>query len=182
MIKPNLDTNVNNKQIIVGDYTYGVPKVLTWKGASNLRVGKFCSISDEVEILLGGEHWHNFITSFPLHHFLCGNALKPANTKGDVVIGNDVWIGRGVTILSGVTIGDGAVIGARAVVAKNVLPYAVVVGNPARHIKFRFTDEQIVELLKIKWWDWDYEKIGEYAPLLESGDINKFIKRAKNEN
>jgi len=181
MIKPNLDTNVNNKQIIVGDYTYGVPTVLTWKGASNLRVGKFCSISDEVEIFLGGEHWHGFITSFPLHHCLCDDALKPANTKGDITIGNDVWIGRGVTILSGVTIGDGAVIGARSVIAKDVLPYAIVVGNPARCIRFRFTDEQIAELLKIKWWDWDTEKIAEYAPLLESVNIDKFIEGAKND-
>jgi len=177
MIKPDL--NVSDKTVTVGAYTYGVPTVLFWKETSHLKIGKFCCISEKVEIFLGGEHWHNFITSFPLHHCLCGNALKPANTKGDVIIGNDVWIGRGVTILSGVTIGDGAVIGARAVVAKNILPYAVVVGNPARCVRFRFTDEQIAELLKIKWWDWDYEKIGEYAPLLESGDINEFIKRAK---
>ena len=178
-IKKNL--NVSTEQVSVGDYTYGVPTILTWGETSCLKVGKFCSVSDKVEIYLGGEHWYNFITSFPLHHSLCGDALKTANTKGDVVIGNDVWIGRGVTILSGVTIGDGAVIGARAVVAKNILPYAVVIGNPARHIKFRFTDDQIVELLKIKWWDWDYKKIIEYTPLLESDGINEFIKRAKND-
>ena len=72
-------------------------------------------------------------------------------------------------------------IGARTVVAKNILPYAVVVGNPAKHIKFRFTDDQIVDLLKIKWWDWDYKKISEFIPVLESDSIDEFIKRAKND-
>jgi len=73
------------------------------------------------------------------------------------------------------------VIGAKSVVAKNILPYAIAVGNPIRHIKFRFTDDQIESLLKIKWWDWEYEKIAEYIPLLESNDIDKFIEGAKSD-
>ena len=190
MINSNLSTFLNHdshfqhKKFSIGDFTYGGPKVISWGGGykSNLKIGRFCSIADEVEIYLGGEHLFNNVTSYPFSAIFNPGTLSCQRTKGDIVIGNDVWIGRRVTILSGVTIGDGAVIGARAVVAKDVSPYAVVVGNPAICIKFRFTYDQIESLLKIRWWDWEYAKISEYIPLLESGDIDKFIEGAKNEN
>ena len=167
----------------IGDFTYGGPKLVSWgSDHCDLKIGRFCSISDGVEIYLGGEHYHKRVSAYPFEGMFRGNPAKDRRAKGGITIGNDVWIGRGVTILSGVTIGDGAVIGAQSVVAKNVLPYAIAVGNPVRHIKFRFTDDQIVDLLKIKWWDWEYEKIEEYIPLLEGGDIDKFIEGAKNEN
>ena len=174
----NRNLNFQRDNFDIGDFTYGFPNILSWreKDCCSLKIGRFCSIADEVEIYLGGEHYYNRVTTYPFGL----KAKSNQRAKGNIVIGNDVWIGRGATILSGVTIGDGAVIGAQAVVAKNILPYAVIVGNPARHIKFRFTDDQIVELLKIKWWDWDYKKINEYIPLLESG-IDEFIKRAKND-
>ena len=165
----------------IGDFTYGGPKIISWsKKTCHLKIGRFCSIADEVEIYLGGEHYHNRITSYPFSGLFSGK-LNNQKAKGDIVIGNDVWVGRGATILSGVTIGDGAVIGAQSVVARDVSSYAVVVGNPIRCIKFRFTDDQIESLLKIKWWDWEYEKIEEYIPLLESGDIDKFIEGAKSD-
>jgi len=171
-----------HKNFDIGDFTYGKPTLLAWKKDIDccLKIGKFCSIADGVEIYLGGEHNSDWVSTYPFTAMFGSNLNGTQKSKGDIVIGNDVWIGRGVTILSGVTIGDGAAIGARSVVAKDVLPYSVMVGNPAQRIKFRFTHNQIVQLLKIKWWDWEYEKIEEYIPLLESGDIDKFIEGAKN--
>ena len=96
-------------------------------------------------------------------------------TKGDVIIGNDVWIGEDALILSGVTVGDGAVIGARTVIAKDVEPYAVMVGNPARIIKKRFSDEIISQLLAIAWWNWSTEKIREHLETLLSPDIKALL-------
>ena len=97
-------------------------------------------------------------------------------TKGDVIIGNDVWIGEDALILSGVTVGDGAVIGARSVVAKDVEPYAVVVGNPAQMKKKRFSDEIIAQLLIVAWWDWPIEKIREHLGILLSPDIEALLR------
>ena len=103
-------------------------------------------------------------------------------TKGDIVIGNDVWIGVGATILSGVTIGDGAVIAANATVTKDVEPYTVVGGVPAHYIKHRFDKKNIEKLLEIKWWDWDYEKIYDAIPLLQSGDVDQLINEASKDD
>ncbi len=101
---------------------------------------------------------------------------RHAFSKGDVVIGNDVWIGHGATILSGVTIGHGAVIGACAVVTKDVPPYGIVVGTPARLVRKRFSDENIAILLNLRWWDWPEEKIDQARHLLHSGDIAGLVK------
>jgi len=100
-------------------------------------------------------------------------------TKGDVIIGNDVWVASYTTIMSGVTIGDGAVIANNSHVVKNVEPYSLVGGNPAKFIKYRFTEEQIKKLLEIKWWDWTDEKINAFAPLLVDSNIDKFINLAQ---
>lgn len=100
-------------------------------------------------------------------------------SKGDVRIGSDCWIGHGVVILSGVTIGDGAVVGAFSVVAKDVHPYSIVAGNPARMLRLRFSEEQIDQLLKIKWWDWPPEKIAKFRGLLGGKNADEFIRRCK---
>ena len=177
----NRNPKFKHESIDIGDFTYGLPKILSWGESAHLKIGRFCSISDDVEIYLGGEHRTDWVTTYPFHSLFMNPIDGHPRTKGDVIIGNDVWIGRGATILSGVVIGDGAVIGAQAVVAKHVLPYAIVAGNPIRYIKFRFTDDQIVELLKIKWWDWDHKKIIKYMPLFESTDIKKFIAKVQND-
>jgi serine acetyltransferase len=103
-------------------------------------------------------------------------------SKGDVIIGNDVWVGHGVTILSGVRIGNGAVIGAHTIVSKDVAPYSIVVGNPMVTKRKRFSESQIYELEKIKWWDWSMEKINLNIELICSENIDHFIKINKIEN
>jgi serine acetyltransferase len=95
--------------------------------------------------------------------------------KGDIIIENDVWIGATATIMSGVKISNGAVIGAGSVVTKDVPPYAIVAGNPAKVVKYRFTEEQIEKLLSIAWWDWEEIKIRDNAMKMWSDDINGFI-------
>lgn len=178
------DLYMNDKpqysQYSIGRFTYGNPLVREWDEGAKLKIGNFCSIANDVTILLGGNHRGDWVTTFPFN--ITFDEFKhitghPA-TKGDVVIGNDVWIGMGTLILSGVTIGDGAIIAARSVVTKDIEPYSVVGGNPAKKIKNRFSDKVIKDLLKLKWWDWEMEKINQYVPLLLSTDITTFLEKA----
>lgn len=166
----------------IGDYTYGCPNVMYWDDNIRLHIGRFCSIADGVTILLGGNHRMDWVTTYPFPAFpksfphASGIQGHPAS-KGDVWIGNDVWIGRGATILSGVHVGDGAVIGTNALVAKDVEPYAIVVGNPGRTVKKRFDEQTINALLKIGWWNWNEEKINKELQYLCSDNIQEFIEK-----
>jgi virginiamycin A acetyltransferase len=172
----------NYTKYSIGKYTYGAPIVEDWHQGSTLKIGNFCSIAKNVNILLGGNHPTDWVSSFPfgvifeefkeLHH-----AHPEKLSKGDVIIGNDVWIGMNATILSGITIGDGAVIAANSNVTKNVEPYTIVGGNPAKLIKKRFSDEAISKLLVIKWWEWDIDKIKDNLDLILSDKIEPFIDR-----
>lgn len=172
-----------NDLVTIGDFTYGTPKIRSWDMSTRLYIGKFCSISENVTIFLGGEHRSDWVTTYPF------NVLVPEyshikghpKSKGDIIIGNDVWIAAGATILSGVTIGDGAVIGAEALVSKDVPPYAIVAGNPAKIVKYRFDEDTIQELLKLRWWDWELIKIEKFIPLLLNNNIEEFITQAKQE-
>ena len=166
-----------------GTYFHIPPNIYSWNEGSKLVVGNFCSISTNVKIYLGGNHRTDWVTTFPFGHihqhaFNKFDGVGHPTTKGDVTIGNDVWISADVTIMSGVTIGDGAVIANGSHVVKNVEPYSIVGGNPAKFIKYRFTSEQIEQLLKIQWWNWEDEKINEYTPLLCNENIDEFIKTA----
>lgn len=162
----------------IGDYTYGNPKILFENEESNLHIGKFCSIANGVTIFLGGNHRTDWITTYPFNVLhtdfpAARNVVGHPSTKGDVTIGHDVWIGKGATILSGVTIGDGAVIAAESVVSKDVGPYEIWGGNPARLLKKRFDESQIQRLLEIKWWDWSIDEINRNVHILCSNNINK---------
>ena len=168
---------------VYGKYTYGVPKVHCEREGARLSIGKFCSIANNVNIYLGGNHRTDWVTTYPFGHihtdrFNSFDGKGHPATKGDVIIGNDVWIGNNVTIMSGITIGDGAVLANNSHVVKNVEPYSLVGGNPAKLIRYRFTEAQISQLLTIKWWLWDYAKINTYIHLLCNGDIDKFIVEA----
>jgi chloramphenicol O-acetyltransferase type B len=161
----------------IGRHSYGGPDIHEWGEGAKLEVGSFCSFAAGVQIFLGGEHRTDWVTTFPF------NVLWPEareivghpKTKGDVIIGNDVWIGFEAVILSGVTIGDGAVIGTRAVVSKDVPPYAVVAGNPAQVMRFRFPEMVIARLMKASWWEWDDTRIARHLPLMLAGDIEAFL-------
>lgn len=169
----------------VGRYSYGVPKIRDYGEFGALKIGAFCSFAPDVFILIGGNHRINWVSTYPFTAADKKWDYYPNKSfsfgKGDIIIGNDVWMGTNATILSGITIGDGAVIGAFAVVTKNVPPYAVAVGNPAEVKKYRFSEDIIKELLEIKWWDWDDEKIKKYLPLICSDKIEEFIKAVKEE-
>lgn len=163
----------------IGEWTYGNPKILSWGEGSTLKIGKFCSISDEVTILLGGEHRTDWVSTYPFNKVInnANHFTGHPKTKGDVYIGNDVWIGYGAFILSGVNVHDGAVIGAKSVITGDVPAYSIVAGNPARTVRFRFSDEVIDKLLKIAWWNWSISKIQEVLPYVLSSDIDEFLKR-----
>lgn len=162
-------------------YTYGLSNVIIHFGSMNhVRIGKFCSIGQNCNIYLAANHNYNNVTTYPFgHRYIDVFPYKGKNTlitkiKG-VSIGNDVWIGANCTIMDGVTIGDGAILANNAHVVKNVNPYEIVGGNPAKHIKYRFSSEQIEKLLAIAWWNYDEETIKKNLPLLCNDDINTFI-------
>ncbi|KKJ78523.1 hypothetical protein WH95_03460 [Kiloniella litopenaei] len=165
--------------VSVGRHTYGINKNMI-AGASDdtpVVVGDFCSIGPDVSFLVKVDHPTNLVSTYPFKTkiFEPGKENLDAVTKGGIIIGNDVWIGARALILSGVTIGDGAIVGAGAVVSKDVPAYAIVVGNPSKVIKYRFSEEQIKELLDIKWWSWSDEKIRVQEDLFY-GPVEKFLK------
>jgi chloramphenicol O-acetyltransferase type B len=163
----------------VGDHTYGMPTVRRWPGSANLHIGKYCSIAEEVLIFPGGNHRPDWVTTYPfsgIDAWPAAHQIKGhPSTRGDIVIGNDVWLGYGSLILSGVTIGDGAVIGARAVVTKSVPPYAIVAGNPARLLRYRFSQQDVKRLLALQWWNWSDEQVEAAIPQLLSGDLRNIL-------
>lgn len=144
-----------------------------------LIIGKFCSIACGAKFLFtSANHTLKSLSTYPFPLFFEEWGLDKANVteswdnKGDIVIGNDVWIGYEAVIMSGVTIGDGAIIGTHAVVTKDVPPYTIVGGIPAKPIQKRFSDEVISSLLEIKWWEWSDERIRENIPAIQSGNIH----------
>jgi acetyltransferase-like isoleucine patch superfamily enzyme len=162
----------------IGDYTYGKPTVLEWGEGARLKIGKYCSIAENVTILLGGNHKTDWITTYPFPalyvQFPEANHISGyPSTKGDVEIGNDVWIGFSSMILSGVKVADGAVVAAGSVVTRNIGPYEIWGGNPARLIKKRFSDDVIEKLLLEKWWDWPIEKVRDRMEYLCASPVNK---------
>lgn len=171
----------NGHKYIIGEYTYGTPKILFENDDSNLFIGKYCSIAENVTIFLGGNHRTDWVTTYPfnvLRHkdFENPENIKPHSaTKGNVEIGNDVWIGYGVIILSGVKIRNGAVVAAGSVVTKDIGAYEIWGGNPARLIRKRFTDKEIESLEKIAWWNWSDEKIKSSLNQLCNNSVEEFI-------
>jgi acetyltransferase-like isoleucine patch superfamily enzyme len=133
-------------------------RIYCWNPNIEVSIGSFCAFAAETAIIAGGEHDKDWVASFPLiewFNLTKLKSLKKPRWKGPIRIGNDVWVGTRSIILSGVTLGDGCVIGAGAVVTKSVRPYAIVGGNPARLIRYRFEPEIIAGLLQLQWWNWD---------------------------
>ncbi|MCB8822089.1 CatB-related O-acetyltransferase [Microvirga rosea] len=183
---PHNQTNIHLARLVdrygfdVGEFSYGRPKVRFPESGKKLTIGRYCSFADKVEILLGGNHRMDWTTTYP---FSALRELWPTapqtddyhTSRGDVTIGNDVWLGSGAIILSGVTVGHGAVIAAQAVVTKDVPPYAIVGGNPAKVIRYRFDEPTIQGLLDSAWWELPREKIAVLIPLLQSDRVRELI-------
>jgi acetyltransferase-like isoleucine patch superfamily enzyme len=169
------------ERLTMGRGSYGAPLIPTYPGdTARVVAGSFVSIAHDVVLLDGGDHRIDWVTTVPLRavYGLPGAyADGHPRSRGDLVIGNDVWIGRGARVRGGLTIGDGAVIGGYAVVTRDVRPYAIVAGHPAREIRRRFGDDQVEALLRIAWWDWPMDDILAAADELCGGDVDAFIAR-----
>ena len=184
-----LDEQVTHPNIVVGRYSYYsgwyhghsfnecARFLLPDEGADRLVVGAFCSIGSGAAFIMAGNQGHrnDWISTFPFAFVPdapeFAGAANGFQAAGDTVIGNDVWIGSEAIVMPGVTVGDGAVIGTRALVTKDVEPYAIVGGNPARTIRKRFPDDEITLLLEMRWWDWSTQMLTEAMPLLTAGDV-----------
>ena len=145
-----------------------------------LKIGKFCSIACGAKfIFTSANHALKSLSTYPFPIFFEEWGLNSAeiasawDNKGDIVVGNDVWIGYEAVVLSGVKIGDGAIVGARALVTKDVPPYAIIGGTPAKIIRKRFDDGIVARLLELKWWDWSEERIKENLEIIRSGRIDE---------
>lgn len=159
-------------------------EIISWTDDYHVYLGKYNSIGRDCTFFLHANHRTDWITTSsqlwgPVTHDVAQMHLRMGHPicKGNIVVENDVWIGAHSTIMSGVKIGNGAIIGATATVTKDVPPYAIVVGNPAKLIRYRFTEEQIESLLKIGWWNWHEQKIKDEAMDLWSGNIDEFIEK-----
>ena len=175
----NIVKTRKKSNIVIGEFTYGNPQINRWNDKYKVKIGKFCSLSQNITIIVDGNHRLDWVSTYPFGRRINDINQNPQHPvgKGDIIIGNDVWIGFNVLILPGVKIGDGAVVGANSVVTKNVGDYEIVGGNPARHIRYRFSQKQINSLKKIKWWDWRIEKIKINVDSLESPNIDEFIEK-----
>jgi len=179
--QPSLNLAERYPHYRIGQGTYGDLEVLSWGEGTTLTIGSYTSVAAGVKVFLGGEQRVEWVTTYPFN-VLWESAKQykgHPKTKGNVVIGSDVWIGTEALILSGVTIGDGAVVGARAVVTRDIAPYAVVAGNPARVVKFRFDEEIIERLLALKWWDWSRAQIERAMPEMLNQEIALFLEKAE---
>lgn len=162
----------------VGKRSYLVDATLEFfeKSNTSLIIGKYCSIAHQVTFLMNLNHTHDYlsVTNYPFSEVLGTPLEQKSRVKGSIIIGHDVWIGRGATIMPGVVIGNGAVIGANSVVTKDVEAYAVVGGNPAKVIKYRFDKRTREALNRIHWWDEDEEKLLSNSYFIK-GNVEHFI-------
>lgn len=183
-----LKNAINNPNIIIGDYTYYADFENIDRFEKNVKyhypsigdqliIGKFCMIASDVKFIMnGGNHLSEGISAYPFAIFKNGWDIsmkdKSYPNKGNTIIGNDVWLGFNATIMPGIQIGDGAIIAANSHVTKNVEPYSIVGGNPAVVIRKRFSEEKIKQLLALKWWNWEIEKINQNLQHLTADDID----------
>ena len=178
-----INPTLNNSNIVVGDFSYiadsdfasHVTHHYDFIG-DKLIIGKFCQIGHGVEFVMNGaNHQMNAVSTFPFYTLPGWDMAPPTMSdlplKGDTVIENDVWIGQNAVILPGVHIGDGAIIGANSVVGRDVPPYTIVAGNPARELRKRFDDALIALLLDLRWWDKSISEINALIPLLTDSNL-----------
>ena len=193
-----LKSVISNPNILVGDYTFyndyvNDPTLFEKNNVlyhypvnhDRLIIGKFCSVACGAKfIFTSANHTLNSLSTYPFPIFadtwgLDWNHVTDAwDNKGDIVIGNDVWIGYEAVIMQGVHIGDGAIVGARAVVTRDIPPYTIVGGVPAKEIRKRFEPNTVETLLQIQWWNWPYEKIQRHLPDIMNGNIHELFQNS----
>ena len=184
-----LDEQVTNPNILVGRFSYYsgyyhghsfddcARYLMPDKGVDRLLIGSFCSIGSGAAFIMAGNQGHrnDWVSTFPFYWVSEVPAFKDAEngyrSAGDTIVGNDVWIGSEAIVMPGVKIGDGAVIGTRAVVTRDIEPYSIVGGNPAKEIRKRFDDGLIGLLLELRWWEWSEDQLDIAMPILTSGNI-----------
>lgn len=166
----------------MGVNCYGVPKIKHAHPDAMLTIGNYCSFAKNVQIFLGGNHRSDWVTTyrFPMFFEEASHIKNSATTNGSVHIGSDVWLCENCTILSGITIGHGAIVANGALVTKDVAPYAIVGGNPAKLIRWRFDESTREELLKSAWWDWPEDEVLSIVDKLCSDDLAAFLNYTKN--
>lgn len=190
-----IKNTVSNPQISIGDYTYyddpedsedferNVLYLFPFVG-DRLIIGKFCAIARGVKFIMNGaNHRIDGFSTYPFYIF--GQGWEQAtptegeeSNKGDTIVGHDVWLGYEAVVMPGVDIGHGAIVAARSVVTRDVLPYTVVGGNPARVIRHRFSDEVIQALLELAWWDWSIDRISRHLQAIAAADL-ELLRRAQ---
>lgn len=167
--------------LTLGEHSYGNPGITVFPGdTAKIQIGRYCSLADGAEFFVGGNHRPDWVTTYPMRAMLgLPGALRDGHpaSKGDILVGNDVWVGADSRILSGVEIGNGAVIGLGSVVVTDVRPYAIVVGNPAREVRRRFSDPIVDALEQIAWWDWSDDVVRERVEDLCNPDLEGFVRR-----
>lgn len=170
----------------VGDMTYGQLNIYSFSGGKDefLNIGAYVSIANNVSFILGGNHNIYTFSTYPLKKYLLNKPFNDSFSKGPITIGNEVWIGFGATILSGVTIGRGAIVGSNAVVVKDVPAYSIVVGNPAKVVKYRFNEDIINELKKNELSHFSKEFMIDnindfYEVIVSKNDIGRIIEKNK---
>lgn len=182
--------------IPLGKHSYGQPEVVGVMPfvkylSAGSSIGNFCSLSSGLKFVFYSKHSVNWVSTYPFaafydswkmnNEFYNKGIIDVSKIKPNpIIIENDVWIATNVTVKEGVRIGNGAVVAMNSLVTKDVPPYAIVGGNPARVIRYRFTEKQIASLLKIAWWNWEDDKIKKVLPLLNSANIDGFIETALN--
>ena len=167
-------------RVVLGEHSYGMPIVDTFDGDdTRLIVGRYSAIASSARIVLGGAHPTDRVTTFPLRRRLGLPHVADGfpSSAGDIVVGNDVWISSAATILAGVRLGDGCVVAAGAVVTRDVPPYAIVAGVPARVLRYRVPPEQRERLLRLAWWDWPDARVRESVSELSSSDVEGFLRK-----
>jgi acetyltransferase-like isoleucine patch superfamily enzyme len=143
-----------------GTYAGSAFSVRTWRPTEQISIGRFCSIASSVTILTGGDHRTDVASTWPFDaYFRMASGAQSYQSTRNTTIGHDVWIADGVHIAGGASIGHGAVIGARSVVRGAIPPYAVCIGNPATIVRYRFSKKVVEQMLKIAWWDWNWDDV-----------------------
>ena len=189
-LNDTLKDEINNNLAVVGKWSYSTNplKIYRWNYKSKIYIGNFCSIGPEVKIIIGGEHRTDWVTTAQINAdtfnfndtFLNAQKIKNfKDSRGDLRIENDVWVGAFSIIFSGVKLGNGSVVAAGSVVTKDVDPYTVVAGNPAKFVKKRFTTKQINFLNSSKWWELDDKLIDTLSKYLLNENVDLFIKKFK---